>query len=94
MDSGSDFDWIAFALGFGLALLIVFIARMRRSRRTSTDLTAPPRRSPPVSDLSAELRTKILLLKAEGRAIDAIKLARERTGVGLAEAKQLVDQVR
>ena len=93
MDSGS-FDWTAFGMGLGLALLFVFIARLIRSRRAQNDLTAPPRRAPPVTDLSIELRNQILLLKAEGRVIEAIKLARERTGLGLAEAKQLVDRVR
>jgi ribosomal protein L7/L12 len=39
------------------------------------------------------LRQEIQALLAQGRAIEAIKLCRERTGLGLKEAKDRVDAV-
>ncbi len=91
---GNDYDWTAFASGFLIALLIVFVLRWRRTQRRTNSLSGPPRSIPSTNDLSPDLRAQILLLKAEGQTIAAIKLARERTGLGLAEAKQLVEQIR
>ena len=93
MVSGT-YDWTAFATGFGVALLIILFIRWRRTQRRTNSLSAPPRAMPSATDLSPDLRAQILLLKAEGQTIEAIKLTRERTGLGLAEAKQLVDKVR
>lgn len=90
----TTFDWTAFALGFAAALALAAILRFRRVRRSQGDLTKPPRFPPQFSDLSPELRSQILLLKAEGRVIEAIKLVRERTGQGLKEAKDIVEAVR
>jgi ribosomal protein L7/L12 len=47
-----------------------------------------------MGDLSPELRSQILRLKADGRTIEAIKLVRERTGQGLKEAKDIVEAAR
>jgi hypothetical protein len=93
VDSG-NYDWTAFAAGFVVALLIAAFIRWRRRQRGTDSLITPPRPIPPVTDLSPDLRAQILLLKAEGQTITAIKLARERTGLGLAEAKKLVEQIR
>ncbi|QQS13311.1 MAG: ribosomal protein L7/L12 [Rhodospirillales bacterium] len=50
--------------------------------------TAPP--PPPPGDPRAEATT----LVAEGRLMEAVKLVRERTGMGLKEAKDYVDALR
>jgi hypothetical protein len=93
MDSGT-YDWTAFATGFGVALLLIFIIRWRGSQRRTNSLSAPPRAAPSATDLSPDLRAQILLLKAEGQTIEAIKLTRERTGLDLKSSKELVERVR
>jgi hypothetical protein len=93
MDSGS-YDWTAFGSGFLVAVLIIVLIRWRRTLRRTDSLSTPPRPIPFITDLSPDLRAQILRLKAEGHMIAAIKLARERTGLGLAEAKQLVEHIR
>lgn len=56
---------------------------------------APPLASlmaqPP--EISAELREELRALLAAGRKIDAITLCRERTGLDLVRAKQIVDRL-
>jgi Ribosomal protein L7/L12 C-terminal domain len=93
MDSG-NYDWTAFATGFGVALLLIFVIRWRRTQRRTNSLSAPPRSMPSINDLSPDLRAQILLLKAEGQKIEAIKLTRERTGLDLKSSKELVERVR
>jgi large subunit ribosomal protein L7/L12 len=90
----SNFDWMAFALGLAAALVLATIIRFGQSRRSRGDLSSPPRFPLQMGDLSPELRSQILSLKAEGRTIEAIKLVRERTGQGLKEAKDIVEAVR
>lgn len=41
----------------------------------------------------ASMRTEALALVSRGQALDAIKLVRERTGMGLKEAKEYVDEL-
>jgi hypothetical protein len=61
----------------------------------------PPRASPrpwpagaaPIGDLAAELDAEVRALLAVDRKIDAIKLVRAATGLGLAEAKDLVERM-
>ena len=70
----------------------LFIARHLRGQRAGRDRTAAPRPMVRVGDEridNAEIRDLI----RQHRKIDAIKLVRERTGLGLAEAKDAVDAV-
>ena len=75
------FDWVAFVLGvvagFGACFML-----MRRKGRVS----APP---PPIApiELPPELRAIVLRYRAEGRAIDAVKIVRERMGCDLRTAR-------
>jgi hypothetical protein len=92
VDSG-NYDWTAFAAGFLIAVLIIILIRWRRSQRRPDDLRAPPRIPPTAANLSPDLRAQIRQLKGDGRVIEAIKLAREQTGLGLKEAKDLVDGI-
>jgi ribosomal protein L7/L12 len=56
------------------------------------DLTWPPGHRPEAT-LDAALLAEARRLAREGRNIQAIKLVRQRTGLGLVEAKQLVDRL-
>jgi hypothetical protein len=74
-------------LGLALGLLL---ARYLRGQRAGRDLSAPPRPMVRVGDEridNEEIRT---LIRAD-RKIEAIKLVRERTGLGLAEAKDAIE---
>ena len=94
------------ALGIAFLVLVLIVFRRRSGER---DLIAPPSRGPtassapppralppaaaPAGDLTAELPGEVRELIAAGRKIEAIKLVRETTGLGLAEAKQLVERM-
>lgn len=74
-------------LGLVLGLLL---ARYLRRQRASRDLSAPPRPMVRVGDERID-NDEIRDLIRQHRKIDAIKLVRERTGLGLAEAKDAVE---
>lgn len=85
---------IPFVLGLllGVALTLFLIRKGGDSRR---DLTAPPPRAAPrpmvrVGDERIG-DDEILDLIRQNRKIEAIKLMREKTGLGLAEAKDAVE---
>ena len=75
-------------------------------RRGERDLIAPPRPGSPmppprawpagaasIGDLAAELDGEVRALLAGGNKIAAIKLVRASTGLGLREAKELVERM-
>lgn len=88
MAGEAAFDWFAFALGVLSGFVLCFWLMRRRAR-----LHHPPAQIEPV-ELSPDLRAQVLRYRAEGRALDAIKLVRSRTGCDLQTAKYLVDDVR
>ena len=71
------------------ALVAAFVFVVVRARQPAD--TSPPAaaREPIASDLEAEVRR----LLAGGQKVEAIKLLRERTGAGLAEAKTAVESL-
>jgi len=76
-----------------LGLLIIILAALAASRPPrQNDLMRPPpmRPSSPVP-LDAATLAEVKALMESGQMIDAIKLVRNRTGLGLKEAKDLVD---
>lgn len=75
-------------LGLALGLLL---ARYLRGQRARRDLAAPPPR--PMVRVGDERidNEEIRDLIRQDRKIEAIKLVRERTGLGLAEAKDAVE---
>lgn len=74
-------------VGLVLGLLL---ARYLRGQRAGRDLSAPPRPMVRVGDERIDNDEIRALIRAD-RKIEAIKLVRERTGLGLAEAKDAVE---
>jgi large subunit ribosomal protein L7/L12 len=93
--------WGAIAAVVGLAVLAFWLGRVTAGGRARGDLSGPPqampqarppaasRAAPP--SLSPDQRAAIQGELARGNKITAIKLLREATGLGLAEAKQAVE---
>ncbi|MEZ0244250.1 MAG: ribosomal protein L7/L12 [Sphingomonas sp.] len=85
---------VLIAAGAIFLLLVWLLLRRGRGR----DLTAPPtslrpRMQVPTQALPPGLEDEVRALIAERRHIDAIKRVREETGLGLMEAKTLVDAI-
>jgi hypothetical protein len=81
----------------GIAFLVLAALAMRRRGGGERDLIAPP---PPRSvspgqagDLPPEIAAEVRALSQAGRKIEAIKKLRTATGLGLAEAKDLVERM-
>jgi hypothetical protein len=74
-------------LGLALGLLL---ARYLRGQRAGRDLSAPSRPMVRVGDERIDNEEIRALIRAD-RKIEAVKLVRERTGLGLAEAKDAVE---
>jgi ribosomal protein L7/L12 len=86
---------IAIAIVVGAVLLVLLFRRGDRARRIGLDqqhTTTPRQRmersGAALSDADAD---EMLDLLRRGRKIEAIKLVRERTGLGLKEAKEFVE---
>lgn len=79
-------------LAVGL-LIGLLLARFLRGGGGRRDLTAPPPARPPLRRVGDERidDEEIRELIRQNRKIDAIKLMREKTGLGLAEAKDAVE---
>lgn len=71
--------------------MLVLTLRRRRREAKRADLVAPPA---PVSEISPEIRSAVLKLRAEGNMISAVKLLRERINVDLKTAKDIVERLR
>jgi ribosomal protein L7/L12 len=86
-------DWPSFLFGaiIGGILMLVLTLRRRRREAKRTDLVAPPAHLP---EISPEIRSAVLKLRAEGKRISAIKLVRERINVDLKTAKDIVERMR
>jgi large subunit ribosomal protein L7/L12 len=93
---------IVIVVGFTLLLMVGLIIR-RRSERDPLLGSLPPAvgskqalprndsPSAPFAELPPETEAQVRLLIAAGRKIDAIKLTRDTTRLGLKECKDLVD---
>ena len=87
----------------GLTFLLMAVQTIRASRRRDPLLgdrappfrpvVAPQERTPvrPVATLSAETEAQVRALIAAGRKIEAIKLTRDTTHLGLKDSKDLVE---
>jgi large subunit ribosomal protein L7/L12 len=83
-------------IGAGLVFLALLALVVRPARRRDPLLGGQPRivraePSRPVATLSAETEAQVRALLAAGRKIQAIKLARDATHLGLKETKDLVE---
>lgn len=92
LDFGSDRFWLLLGAAIIIAFFLGRSARARRSgdpagRKLQDEAEAARR----FDLLSLEARTEIDSLAGQGKTIEAIKYVRERTGLGLKEAKDLVD---
>lgn len=85
------------------AFLVLLLLALRR-RSGARDLIAPPpgyvpparpwpAGAAPIGDLPPDLAAEVRALLAQGDKIEAIKLVRAATDLGLAEAKQLVERI-
>jgi large subunit ribosomal protein L7/L12 len=91
-------------IAIGLAVLVLLMLALRR-RGGDRDLIAPPpvRTEPsprtwpggaaPIGSLPPALEAEVRALLAQNRKIDAIKLVRQVTHLGLGEAKELVERL-
>jgi ribosomal protein L7/L12 len=82
---------LALVVGF-LFLVVVTLVIAARAHSSSTD-ALPGQLRPPAPSANATPHTVVELARA-GRLIDAIKLHREQTGLGLKEAKDAVEAMR
>jgi hypothetical protein len=78
--------------GAAIALLIVFTA-MRGGGERRRDLMRPPPMAPEAVTLAPAVADQARALIARGAKIEAIKTVRETTGLGLKEAKDLVEAI-
>jgi hypothetical protein len=91
------------AIGVSFLALVLLAWRRRGGER---DLIAPPRPgvpaqpprawpagAAPIGDLAEEVAGEVRAQLAAGHKIEAIKLVRAATGLGLAEAKDMVERM-
>ena len=86
--------WILIALGvFAVLRLLARLASARTPTSPKPTSSGPPK--PSLSDAErAELERERETALREGRQIDAIKIHRQLTGLGLKDAKDAVDELR
>jgi large subunit ribosomal protein L7/L12 len=96
-------------IAIGVAFLALLLWGIRSSRRRDPLMggsqpsyrSPPPHQSPPAKDctdapfvpLPPEVEAQVRALLAAGRKIDAIKLARDATHMGLKQTKDLVESL-
>ncbi|HEY5723537.1 MAG TPA: ribosomal protein L7/L12 [Allosphingosinicella sp.] len=85
----------------GISFLALLLLALRR-RSGDRDLIAPPRSAQPpawpsgalpIGTAPPELEAELRALLAGGRKIEAIKRVRAVTGLGLAEAKDMIERM-
>lgn len=87
---------LIFVAGLGVGILAGFALAAGRRRAAERDaLIGVPRRPAREAPLLAEeIDADIRELAARGKTIAAIKRLRERTGMGLKQAKETIDRLR
>ena len=78
-------------VGIILLLLVMHVVRAA-AQSTGADRIAP-RANKSAADLTLAVRAEAAALIAQKRKIDAIKLIREKSGLGLKDAKDIVDRM-
>jgi ribosomal protein L7/L12 len=75
-------QWIVIIVAAALIALVIVSRRATRSRVDPTQVSIDP-------GLAAQVRD----LEAKGKKLEAVRLLRERTGLGLADAVRIVDKL-
>ncbi|RDV02729.1 hypothetical protein DXH95_12340 [Sphingorhabdus pulchriflava] len=88
MTGDGEFDWLSFALGLFAGVVLSWILNRRRKLQIEPVQPIEPR------ELHGDLKALVLLYRADGRKIEAIKLVREQLDCDLRTAKYLVEHVR
>lgn len=83
------FVWVAVVV----VVVAVVAYAIGRSSRRSSDLVGDQIAQRPVAAPGPDLDAQARRLAASGRKIEAIKVYREATGLGLAEAKEAVERL-
>jgi ribosomal protein L7/L12 len=73
------------------ALVGALMLRRRKNENVDVERQAPPRRPLRTPGATHELNPEVVLQLATQNKIEAIRLVRERTGMGLKEAKDYVE---
>ncbi|PZF85104.1 hypothetical protein [Jiangella anatolica] len=84
--------WLIAVIAFGAAIVIGFGIVLVRARADAVTGPSSPGGDKPVLD-RAELDAAVGALLIEGKLIPAVKLIRQQTGLGLAEAKAYADRL-
>ena len=83
---------VLIAIGAAIILFFVLRGRARQADRDSLmDVSAAAPRSAPKTVPPQEIEAQVRMMLARGETIDAIKLVRDATGMGLKDAKDYVD---
>lgn len=91
---------ILVAIGVALLALVLFLLRSNRRHETlmgeeKARRYSPPEAAPPaVVPMSPEAEQRVRALLAAGRKIEAVRVAREATLLGLGDAKALVESLK
>lgn len=91
METPLSSDPSLLGVGVLIVLIVVGIALALRQRRQGVTVVASA--PPPNTTLPADADLAVAELVARGNKIEAIKLVRERTGMGLKEAKDYVESL-
>jgi large subunit ribosomal protein L7/L12 len=84
--------WILGFLVFALMLLLEQVLRLRR-RVQQLERANRPALPTSAADLPAAVQEKVWRLVQAGKKIEAIRVVRDGTGLGLKEAKELVERL-
>ena len=96
--------WLIAAIVILIAILAVFALRrsdavrgadmLEQQRRALPDAVPPPARAPELKPAPDHVLAdpEVAMALAANKKIEAIKLVREKTGLGLKEAKELVER--
>lgn len=79
----------------GLTLALILVLAVLALRRRGTEMIEQQRRETPfptTDQLAALADSEVRAALARGNKIEAIRLVRERTGLGLKESKELVER--